>query len=267
MFLELSRAFFKRLGLHTVADIGWIEFARHFPLMSRIPLVLKLQGYRYVVYVHEMALCYFVFYPDYEKTEKEIMLKLSPSVFIDIGAHVGYYTILAHELGADKIISVEPDVRTFRILERVIDVNKLDNITVINRAVWDRNDITLKLHLSSHAGHSSVFASNLKERDTHSTIEVKTVTLEEICQKMKLDKVDLIKIDVEGAEFNVLQGAVEVINKFRPLIIVEIKNINTSSVLNFLKSMRYNFLGPFSYGENYLCIPEERYPSLHSKLK
>lgn len=263
IFLELSRAFFKLLGLHAIAGIGWVDFACQFPLLSKIPLVLKFHGYRYIVYVCEMVLCYFVFHPDYEKTEKEIMHKLSPSVFIDIGAHVGYYTILAHKLGAEKIIAVEPDVRTYRILKRVVDVNKLDNITVINSAVWDKSGVKLKLHLSRFSGHSSVFPLNLKKRDILTIIDVRTTTLDEIGRTLSLEKIDLVKIDVEGAEFNVLLGAVEVINRFRPLILIEIKDINRENVLNFLESKQYKFFGPFSYGENYLCIPAERDKNLH----
>jgi predicted RNA methylase len=72
-----------------------------------------------------MPLCYFAFYPDYEKSETELLCRLKPKVFIDVGSHIGYYSMLVHKLGAEIIIAIEPDPRVFRILNRTVKANKL----------------------------------------------------------------------------------------------------------------------------------------------
>jgi FkbM family methyltransferase len=256
MSMELIRSFLKRLGIQTITGIGWVDFACHVPVIRRLPLSLKLFGYRYVIFVYEMPLCYFAFGYEYEKLETELISKLKPKVFIDVGAHIGYYTMLVHKLGAEKIIAIEPDPRVFRILNRSIEANKLDNIITINRAAYDKSNVKLELHLSTKSGLSSIFSSHLTKTRC-GTIHIKTITLDEIYRSLNLDKIDVVKIDVEGAESYVLSGANDIINGFRPLFLVEIKIQNQQNVSEFFRAKKYKRLGPFSYGENYLFVPEE----------
>jgi hypothetical protein len=86
--------------------------------------------------------------------------------------------------------------------------------------------------------------------------------LDEVVRTLNLDKIDLIKIDVEGAETYVLSGAQKVINQFRPLLLVEVLEANRKNVFEFLMAEKYNRLGPFSHGQNFLFIPEEHYMKL-----
>jgi FkbM family methyltransferase len=256
MAMELIRSFLKRLGIQTITGIGWVDFACHVPVIRRLPLSLKLFGYRYVIFVYEMPLCYFAFGYEYEKLETELISKLKPKVFIDVGAHIGYYTMLVHKLGAEKIIAIEPDPRVFRILNRSIEANKLDNIITINRAAYDKSNVKLELHLSTKSGLSSIFSSHLTKTRC-GTITINTITLDEVYRSLNLDKIDVVKIDVEGAESYVLSGANDIINGFRPLFLVEIKIQNQQNVSEFFRAKKYKRLGPFSYGENYLFVPEE----------
>ena len=257
--IELTRAFIKRLGTLTIAGKNWIDFACRVPIIRKLPLSFKLFGYRYIIFISEMPLCYFVFYPEFEKSETELVRRLKPKVFIDVGSHMGYYTMLVHKLGAEKIIAVDADARTLRILTRAIAVNKLKNIITIHRAVFDKSNVTLKLHLSTIAGRSSVFSQylNLKNEYGGASI-VKTITLDEIAHALKLERIDMVKIDVEGAEYNVLWGANHVINRFRPIFLVEVKSKNQEDIFKFFRANRYKVLGPLTFPENYLFIPVER---------
>jgi hypothetical protein len=72
-----------------------------------------------------MPLCYFAFYPDYEKSETELLCRLKPKVFIDVRSHMGYYSMLVHKLGAEIIIAIKSDHRVFRTLNRTVKANKL----------------------------------------------------------------------------------------------------------------------------------------------
>ena len=255
--IVLTRSFLKRLGIRTIVGNGWVDFANYIPVIRKLPLSLKLFGYRYVVFVYEMPLCYFAFGYEYEKLETELISKLKPKVFIDVGAHIGYYTMLVHKLVAEKIIAIEPYPRVFRILNRAIEANKLENIITINRAAYNKSNVTLELHLSTKSGLSSIFSSYLP-KTRGGTASVKTITLDEVVRTLNLDKIDLVKIDVEGAESYVLSGVNQIINGFRPLFLVETKIKNQQNVSESFRAKKYKRLGPFSYGENYLFVPEER---------
>ena len=259
MAIELIRSFLKRLGIQTITGIGWVDFACLVPVIRRLPLSLKLFGYRYVIFVYEMPLCYFAFGYEYEKLETELISKLKPKVFIDVGAHIGYYTMLVHKVGAEKIIAIEPDPRVFKILNRAIKANKLENIITINRAAYNKSNVTVELHLSTKSGLSSIFSSSHLTKTRGGTASVKTITLDEVVRKLNLDKIDLVKIDVEGAEVYVLSGAQKVINQFRPLLLVEVLEANRKNVFEFLMAEKYIRLGPFSHGQNFLFIPEEQF--------
>jgi FkbM family methyltransferase len=208
-----------------------------------------------------MPLWNFAYGYEYEKLETELISKLKPKVFIDVGAHIGYYTMLVHKLGAEKIIAIEPDPRVFRILNRAIEANKLENIITINIAAYNKSNVTLELHLSTKSGFSSISSSHLP-KTCGGTASVKTITLDEVVRTLNLDKIDLVKIDVEGAEAYVLLGAQKVINQFRPLLLVEVLGANRENVFEFFGTKKYDRVGPFSHGQNFLFIPEEHYMKL-----
>ena len=68
----------------------------------------------------------------------------------------------------------------------------------------------------------------------------------------------MVKIDVEGAEYNVLQGANRVINRFRPIFLLGIKSKNQEDIFKFFRDYRYKVLGPLTFPENYLFIYTSR---------
>ncbi|MEM2294288.1 MAG: hypothetical protein QXX41_13530 [Nitrososphaerota archaeon] len=91
-FVRISR------GCHVFYK-NWVEFALSFRCLRRIPLVARLHGYRCVIKLEELPLCYFALDPCYERVEINVIRRLRPSVFIDAGAHIGFYTLLAVKLG------------------------------------------------------------------------------------------------------------------------------------------------------------------------
>jgi FkbM family methyltransferase len=171
---------------------------------------------------------------------------------------LGYYTMLVHKLERKKIIAIELDPRVFKILNRAIEANKLENIITINRAAYNKSNVMVELHLSTKSRLSSIFSSHLT-KTRGGTASVKTISLDEVVRTLNLDKIGLVKIDVEGAEAYVLSGAQKVINQFRPLLLVEVLEANRKNVFEFLMAEEYNRLGPFSHGQNFLFIPEEQF--------
>jgi len=123
-------------------------------------------------------------------------------IVIDVGAHVGTFTVNAAKLVGDKglVVAIEPEPSNLALLQRNIDSQNLNNVKVIRKAVWDKA-AKLWLYLSKHSGlHSLCYASGDR-------VEVEAESLDNIVSKLGLSQVDFVKIDVEGAEIEVLKGA------------------------------------------------------------
>lgn len=133
--------------------------------------------------------------------------------FLDIGANVGSFTLLAKGYPNTQFISFEPVKKTFNILKQNIELNDITNVILVNKGLSNIKQ-TLKIHIPSHSlGGSSV----IKPSEEHT---------EETCEFDILDDyidfhVDLIKIDVEGHEYNVLEGGLNLIKKHHPLLLIE----------------------------------------------
>jgi len=154
------------------------------------------------------------------RLEGAVLDKLSlkdGQIFIDIGSYVGTWSVWASkQVGSDgKVVAVEPDPINFKML--LINIKKLKNIIPVNVALWSENT-TLNLFMSTYPTMHSL-TKNYKR----SYIKVKCLTLDSLIKSLNLSEVDALKIDVEGAELEVLKGAKETLKKLK-WILVEIHN-------------------------------------------
>ena len=123
---------------------------------------------------------------------------------IDIGAHIGMYTVLAAEKvgNTGKVIAIEPEPENYKQLLKNIKLNDFRNVIPLNIALFNHEGRE-KLYLSSFSGSHSLSP----KEDTISSIEVPLKTLDNLLEELNLKKVDIIKIDAEGAEIPILKGA------------------------------------------------------------
>ncbi len=175
---------------------------------------------------------------------------LNSGVFVDVGANVGKYTVkLGNQLkNKGTVIAVEPEPVNFKALQKNVKLNNLENVFLENVACSDSNgfaEFYIDVMGNYGGAHSLI-------KKTKNKIKVKTRRLDHIIDKLKMENIDLIKIDVEGAEANVLKGASNVLKKYHPKIIFESWN---KKQLETVK----NVLKPFNYKiekidkENYLA--------------
>jgi FkbM family methyltransferase len=166
--------------------------------------------------------------------EEELIELFAPKdgdIVIDIGAHTGRYTIIsANRVGPNgKVISIEPDIEMFKVLKRNLDLNSLSNVLPLNYAVYSRNT-RLKLYVASQPAESSIFNTTVLERAENKELffEVQARTLDNLLLDNGIppEEVNWVKIDVEGAEYEVLKGSVELLTKGQNIqILIEIHNI------------------------------------------
>ena len=150
--------------------------------------------------------------------------------FLDIGANIGYYSLLVSPY-CRKVYAFEPDLRSIAALKE--NAEKVDNVTVIQEAVYSKVgemqfDITRLPELSG---------LNTKSEDSIDSINVKVNTLDNFANKHPNLKVTAIKTDVEGADTEVLLGGKNLIEKEQPLILSEA--FPDSRVLKFAGKLDY----------------------------
>lgn len=141
-------------------------------------------------------------------------------VFFDIGAHIGFYSIaIAKQNATTKIYSFEPMPDTFELLKNNVLINKLNNISIFNVGLLDVNkevEFFLNPTLSGNAS-----ARNVSEITNIKKVTVKVVSLDDFLFTQQLNKIDIIKCDVEGGELLVFQGGIKSIRKHTPIIFTE----------------------------------------------
>ena len=157
-----------------------------------------------------------------EATTRLFNRLLQPGMIaVDIGAHVGYFTLLAAKrVGpVGTVLAFEPDADNHAALLKNIAMNNYQNITVARQAVSDREGYA-QLHLTqTGSGRHSMFHQGLPERGS---VDIETTTLDATLEELGWPHVDLIKIDVEGAEVSVLNGMAQLLeSQTAPDVIVE----------------------------------------------
>lgn len=185
--------------------------------------------------------------PEFEQLERF----LTPGgVFLDIGANTGIYTLKAARFlagGGGTVVAVEPIPEMLAMLERNVCANRLENVRLRGFC------------LGEVAGASDLWvnfnrpvSTSLVQHDTKAArLSTMVFRLDDVFPLEKLDRLDYVKIDVEGAEAQVLAGARATLNKFRPLI--QLETGFADAQLDLPNYCAYQSPG----GPNKVCLPNE----------
>jgi len=170
-------------------------------------------------------------------------------VFVDVGANIGYFSMLAARQKAAKVLAVEPVPGTYEMLNMNIKHNMLDNvIESFNIALGSEKRTAKFVSSLGPKSHMEYDVDNV-----HSdlpTIDVHVTTLDDLLKdRGKITRIDFIKVDIEGGEYGFLLGARKTIEAFKPIILMEVEehrlvkyNATTEEVFNFMNDLGYKYL-------------------------
>jgi len=145
-------------------------------------------------------------------------------VFLDIGAHVGIHAIrLAQEVS--KVIALEPEPENYSLLYRNIFINNLSGkFIVLPIAISDRDGYAYLCLKTSSGAHTLEDSVNCRKR-----VKIITLRIDTLLKVLKVSKVDIVKIDVEGHENKVVNGMERLLNYNPPrILVIETKKDNTN---------------------------------------
>ncbi len=186
--------------------------------------------------------------------------------FYDVGAHYGYFTLLASLLvgSTGEIHSFEPTPSTYRILGQNLGSVRARNVRTNPLAVWNASDVRLELQDmgGAHSSLNSLFQprSEAARAAQHSLVPVRTTTLDDYVARGNRPP-DLLKVDAESAEYQVIEGARGILTRARPLVTLEIGDMDVAgarSTLEIIDEMARLGYTPFEWRENALAPHQRR---------
>lgn len=172
---------------------------------------------------------------------------------IDVGVNFGETLLnFAQLLGADGMVyGFEPMPYIYEKCLHNVSLNKFKNIVIENAALSDNNE-NLIINDPANGNSGGTFVSKADE-NRPSEIVIKVATLDEYIAENKIEKVDVIKIDVEGFETNVIKGALNTLSKDKPAMFIEVcdenlKRSNSSAIelIQLLEELNYKITQPLT---------------------
>jgi FkbM family methyltransferase len=175
---------------------------------------------------------FFMYSPNREKELRPYFKLSKGKIFIDIGANIGKYSILiANKNNSAKIIAIEPSKEATSLFKKNVEINNLKNIEILEKLLFSKRK-RIKFYLNPEKTTRNSILKNevLRDKKYKSKKNIisyhwmETETLDNLLSNQKREKVELLKIDVQGAELDVLKGAIKILKKDEPKIIFEAWN-------------------------------------------
>jgi FkbM family methyltransferase len=191
--------------------------------------------------------------PDYALGTNELPVQqalascLKPGdTFYDIGANVGFFTVIGAKLvgASGRVYAFEPVRENVAIIQRNIKLNNFHNVTVLEKAVSSSTGQG-ELLLAEYAGGHTLLTAGTPP-DVRGVMRVDLVAIDDLVAQQTLPPPDVVKIDVEGAELDVLHGMSQTLQHFQPTIIYEVDDSDRESfkrkrqdIEEFIRSIGY----------------------------
>jgi len=207
--------------------------------------------------------------------EEDILKHFCPKdgdTVVDVGAHIGRYTMISsNRVGKDgKVISIEANPRVFETLKRNIILNGFGNVLILNYAVFSK-ETKIKLFLPPEEENHTIYNTIMSDRatDEKKFVEVNANTLDAILQSRGISEANWIKIDVEGAELEVLKGSTNVLSKSKDLsILMEVHGKDKfSEIIDLLDTydFKVEYEKNYEWGDKHIILRKNATASLDNR--
>jgi FkbM family methyltransferase len=139
---------------------------------------------------------------------------------LDVGANIGYYVLLEHRAVGPTgcVVAIEPAPRNAALLRENIALNALARVQVLDAAIGDRDGPGV-LHISSKSNWNSMLPI---DGSSEGTVDVQMLRLDTVVERLGLERIDLVRMDLEGYETTVFRGMAETLRRFRPTLVMEL---------------------------------------------
>lgn len=170
-------------------------------------------------------------------------------IFVDVGANIGTFTLVAaRRASGGEVHAFEPSAHHFARLARNVKLNHFENVVLNQKGLYDQpGEATLFLPARIGEMNNSGAASLYRSSEARQVSEaISLVRLDDYIRDRNIERIDIIKIDIEGAEIKALKGARQTIARFRPIVLMELDldnltraDCSPNEVLEFWKSLNY----------------------------
>ena len=182
-------------------------------------------------------------------------------IVLDCGANIGVYTREALTAGAKLVVAIEPSPNNIKCLQKNFKAEiEQGRVIVYGKGVWNREEV-LKFNASDESVEDSFVAA---VPWTNKTIDIPVTTIDKIVNELALDRVNFIKMDIEGSEQKALTGAKETISKQKPRMAVATEHTedylqNSQKVVTIIRGIYPNYqtqCGECALQNNKIITPE-----------
>jgi len=236
-------------------DIASIELTD-----NKVCMLTKLDGLRIVVDNADQrtAPIEILNFNAYEPELAAVIRSLAPfmNTMLDIGANIGWYSLLVQKINPSAVIhAFEPIPVTFQRLKDNIDLNNTSNVYLHNYGLSSQTGTFPFYYYPEGTGNASL--QNLANRDDSQVFECALKTLSNIQNELVINEtIDFIKCDVEGNELFVIQGGGLLIDKHKPIILLELLR-KWSAQFNYHPNDVIELLRDHGY-KAYVCTPDDK---------